>query len=1235
MKLSKCLVKGSTALFASLLMLVVLNSLVMGQEFFVSPSGSDRNAGTLNSPLASIAAAQTKVRDFKQANPDAAATVYLRGGKYYLSEPVVFTPADSGTEAGPVAYKAYQDEVPLVLGGVKLDGLKWEKSGDNVFKTKVPKGLVFETLFINGQQQVLARYPNYTDDAPAFNGVAEDCLSPERIATWHDPTYGYFHAMHPSRWGGIHYQITGKKNKNEVTMVGGTQNNRGNGKHNKHRFVENIFEELDTANEWYLNRNTSELYVSPAPGVDLKKAEVEVAALEQLFVFKGTEKSPVKHVLIEGLTLKRTIRTFMKTAVRLLRSDWTIYRGGVVHFEGTENCSLKNCELSDLGGNAVFFNLYNKNGLVEGCHIFNCGASGVCFVGDIATAREENYNINEAPDLAKMDFTPGPANNNYPQRCLVDNNLIYNIGNFEKQTAGVHISLAAYITVRRNSIYDVPRAGINISEGKWGGHLLEYNDVFLTVQETHDHGAFNSWGRDRYYTKNRGVAGDRVAKHGYDLVKIDMLDKIVIRNNRWRCDHGWDIDLDDGSAWYEIYNNVCLSGGIKLRDGMLRNVYNNVNINNSMNLHVWLKGSDDVITGNISTHGYFPVGMRNWGKEIDRNLFFQKNSLEKAQSGYRTDKNSVYGDPEFADPANGDYTVGNMELAKAIGWKNFPMDQFGVQKPSLKAIAKKPDFTEIELTPDELIVGVDYMGGVIKNIENDNEKSVAGLPDYKGAKIVKSLTQGMFSVVKLQDDDVVLKIDDEAVNNIQDFTSRIASGKRYKKMSVWRFQKMVVLEMPDPATVPVALNKSDWKVVSADSEAKGYEAKLAIDGDDNTFWHTEFRAKEPPFPHEVVVDMGKESVLHTIEYVARQDGSDPRIKKFRLYLSTDGKAWGEPAIKGKLKHTDRPQSFPIEMVTARYFKLVGVSGYTRNAAAVGEISFFGVPKKEKNSLYDESVPAPTQSKLKYGPHLRHVFDFWQAPSDSPTPLVVVIHGGGWRRGRREDVHKYADVAKLVDSGVSVAAISYRLFKYLDNVQPPVKGPMVDSARAVQFFRSQAKRFNVDPKRIGATGGSAGGCSSLWLAYHDDLADADNQDPVLRESSRLFCAAATAPQTTLDPKLMKKWMPNSGYGAHAFGLDSKQFGTFLANRDKYLALIDEYSPYSLASKDDPPVYLSFSAKPAMGKSLKDPTHSANFGIGLQRRCKKLGISCDVMYPGATGLKDQTASDYLIRELKENR
>ena len=268
--------------------------------------------------------------------------------------------------------------------------------------------------------------------------------------------------------------------------------------------------------------------------------------------------------------------------------------------------------------------------------------------------------------------------------------------------------------------------------------------------------------------------------------------------------------------------------------------------------------------------------------------------------------------------------------------------------------------------------------------------------------------------------------------------------------------------------------------------------------------------------------------------------------------------------------------------------------------------------------------------MKYGPHGRNIFDFWQAESDSPTPLAFVIHGGGWNGGAKEDIHKYVDVQKLLDSGISVAAIRYRLIKQSQDLKPPVLGPLSDSARALQFLRSKAKEFNIDPTRVGAAGGSAGGCTSLWLAYHDDMADPQNEDPVLHESTRLSCAAVTRPQTTLDPVQMKEWMPNSKYGAHAFGIDG--FDKFLAKRDNISEWLAEYSPYSLASSDDPPVYLFFKKRPDMGKPVKDPTHSSNFGIGLQAHCKELGIECDVMYPGAKGVPFATTTEFLIAELK---
>jgi hypothetical protein len=216
-----------------------------------------------------------------------------------------------------------------------------------------------------------------------------------------------------------------------------------------------------------------------------------------------------------------------------------------------------------VGGNAIFVNNYNCRVTVRGWQRAKAGASGVCFVGDPQAARNPLFNYNQADKLEDLDRTPGPRSNNYPADCVVDNCLICLTGRVEKQTAGVEIDVAQDITIRHCSIYDKPRAGINIGDGCWGGNVIEYCDIFDTVKETGDHGSFNSWGRDRYWRPNVKAVNAWV-KQAPKLPKLDTVKANILANNRWRCDHGWDIDLDDGSYYYIITNNLCLHGGTKV-----------------------------------------------------------------------------------------------------------------------------------------------------------------------------------------------------------------------------------------------------------------------------------------------------------------------------------------------------------------------------------------------------------------------------------------------------------------------------------------------------------------------------------------------------------------------------------------------------------------------------------------------------------------------------------------------
>ena len=311
--------------------------------------------------------------------------------------------------------------------------------------------------------------------------------------------------------------------------------------------------------------------------------------------------------------------------------------------------------------------------MIKSCHIHDTGASGVCFVGDPKAVRNPLFEYGQTQDLTKIDRTPGPLSDNYPADCTIADCLIHGIGRVERQPAGVQISMSMGITVRDCSIYDCARAGININEGTWGGHLIERCDIFDTVLETGDHGSFNSWGRDRYWASHhRGVSMPEVQKDP-KLPFLDAMKPTVIRDSRWRCnrmrcDHGWDIDLDDGSSNYEIYNNLLLHGGLKFREGYGRKAYNNIMVNCGFHPHVWFDASGDSFHSNIVMAGHADIGMPGyWGKCVDGNLFTSAADLAKARSS-GCDVRSLAGDPLFMAPATGDFRVKDGSPALALGF---------------------------------------------------------------------------------------------------------------------------------------------------------------------------------------------------------------------------------------------------------------------------------------------------------------------------------------------------------------------------------------------------------------------------------------------------------------------------------------------------------------------------------------------------------------------------------------
>ena len=559
---------------------------------YVSPTGDDTNDGSQTAPYKTIQKAIDATSAFAGKQP---VSVQLHGGIYYLEEPLKVLPEHSGSEQYPITYTAASGAEVIINGGIPLQP-QWQPYQEGILMTKVP--IEFDQFFVNGKRQLMARYPNYDPNGRYFNGYAPDADSPKKAAGWANPEGGFLHAIHSARWGGYHYLIKGKKENDSLIFDGGWQNNRQMGYHPKFKFIENIFEELDAPGEWFLDKKSMTLYYYPNEGEDINNAEILVSKLPHLLEVRGSEQNPVHHIQFKNITFKGTKRTFMQTKEQLLRSDWAIYRGGMILVQGGEHLIFDHLTMDSPGGNGFFADGYNRDITISNSHIFNAGASGICFVGRPEAVRSPLFEYHETQTFEGMDHTPGPKTNDYPANCTAYGNLINHIGQVEKQAAGIQIAMATEIMASHNTIYETSRAGINIGDGTWGGHIIEYNDVFNTVTETSDHGSINSWGRDRFWQSDYAVTTKWVDENP-DMPFWDAQKLSHVRNNRFRCDNGWDIDLDDGSTNYDVYNNLCLSGGIKVREGYRRHVYNNIMVNNSFRANVFLPTTKKIVLNAI------------------------------------------------------------------------------------------------------------------------------------------------------------------------------------------------------------------------------------------------------------------------------------------------------------------------------------------------------------------------------------------------------------------------------------------------------------------------------------------------------------------------------------------------------------------------------------------------------------------------------------------------------------
>lgn len=272
---------------------------------------------------------------------------------------------------------------------------------------------------------------------------------------------------------------------------------------------------------------------------------------------------------------------------------------------------------------------------------------------------------------------------------------------------------------------------------------------------------------------------------------------------------------------------------------------------------------------------------------------------------------------------------------------------------------------------------------------------------------------------------------------------------------------------------------------------------------------------------------------------------------------------------------------------------------------------------------------PDHANVAYGTHERDRIDVFLAKSETPTPVVFMIHGGGFRNGDKTSFASNKQTKQLLDQGVSCVAVNY---PFLDSM--PIQDILRHCARAVQFVRAQSESWKLDKTRFASMGGSAGAGTSLWLATHDDMADPKAEDPVLRESTRLACAVCNGTQATYD---LTRWESFLGPVKPEFGTSDVEGAMFyhLSSRadlesDKGKAILKECDMLGWITKDDPPLFLNNSQVVAAPTNRGEWLHCIHHAREIRKTCTAAGVPC-ILIQDQPEMKTD-AVQFLLKQLK---
>jgi len=293
------------------------------------------------------------------------------------------------------------------------------------------------------------------------------------------------------------------------------------------------------------------------------------------------------------------------------------------------------------------------------------------------------------------------------------------------------------------------------------------------------------------------------------------------------------------------------------------------------------------------------------------------------------------------------------------------------------------------------------------------------------------------------------------------------------------------------------------------------------------------------------------------------------------------------------------------------------------------------------SLITLFLSIPSQAKpmeyldQHYGSNEREIFDLWLPDAVEPAPLVIFIHGGGWAAGSKDEMRKQTSIIqKYNHAGIAVAAINYRFLS-----QAPLQTIMrEDIAGFVQFMRSNAEKYHLNKALVLPYGVSAGGSASLWLATHDDIAQPQSQNPILRESSRVTAAGHLNGQISYDYMVWYQFYGKPSTDRFV-GNDTwqryhlKSFDDLFTDKGK--AIRKDMDMYGNLTSDDPPLLFWNNLDDHPEVDMNHFVHSPRHAKLLSEKANELKIQTQTMIAADgthIGNPHQDAQDFFSKILK---